>query len=471
MANILLIEPNYKNKYPPLGLMKISTYHKIIGDNVYFCKGENNNLKDKLWDRIYITTLFTFYFDKTIDIIEYYKNSVSHISKIYCGGVLATVAHKKLLEKFNVTIISGLINKPNVLGNDNIIVDNLPPDYSIIDREHNPFFNYNYHINNAYITYATRGCIRRCPFCAVPIIEPNFEHYIDIKEHIQYIKNNFGEKKDLMLLDNNVLASRHFERIIEDIKESGFYRDAYFCYKKNGRNQRKKRYVDFNQGIDARLLTDEKCKKLSEIAIKPLRIAFDDTSNESINLYKEKSILAANHGIKHLSNYILFNFLDKPEDLYKRLKVVTSLNEYFKRNNFETRIWSFPMKYSPIYGENAFDRKYIGVNWTEKQVRAIQCILNATHGLVGPKKEFFNIAFGRNLKEFKKILLMPENIIINRKLYENNGITKKWEKHYEKLNKNSSLYKYIISNKSFSNTPKSLQDKPIMKFYMNKFVA
>ena len=38
--NILLIEPNYKNKYPPIGLMKIATYHKRLGDNVVFYKGD-----------------------------------------------------------------------------------------------------------------------------------------------------------------------------------------------------------------------------------------------------------------------------------------------------------------------------------------------------------------------------------------------------------------------------------------------
>src|SRR4051812_28984586 len=43
MRNILLIEPNYKNKYPPIGLMKISTYHKRLGDKVTFFKGDLRN--------------------------------------------------------------------------------------------------------------------------------------------------------------------------------------------------------------------------------------------------------------------------------------------------------------------------------------------------------------------------------------------------------------------------------------------
>ncbi|MEP7171016.1 MAG: hypothetical protein ABI855_16740, partial [Bacteroidota bacterium] len=50
MRNILLIEPNYKNKYPPIGLMKISTYHKRLGDKVTFFKGD---LKDFVVDQIY----------------------------------------------------------------------------------------------------------------------------------------------------------------------------------------------------------------------------------------------------------------------------------------------------------------------------------------------------------------------------------------------------------------------------------
>ena len=47
--NILLIEPNYKNKFPPIALMKLSTYHKQLGDNVVFYKGD---FKDFILERI-----------------------------------------------------------------------------------------------------------------------------------------------------------------------------------------------------------------------------------------------------------------------------------------------------------------------------------------------------------------------------------------------------------------------------------
>jgi hypothetical protein len=57
MANkrILLIEPAYKNKYPPLGLMKIAQYHGPRGkrDFVTFIKGEEIGALSEAWDRIY----------------------------------------------------------------------------------------------------------------------------------------------------------------------------------------------------------------------------------------------------------------------------------------------------------------------------------------------------------------------------------------------------------------------------------
>ena len=46
---ILLIEPNYSNKYPPIGLMKLSTYHKMLGHEVVFYKGD---LKQFVIERI-----------------------------------------------------------------------------------------------------------------------------------------------------------------------------------------------------------------------------------------------------------------------------------------------------------------------------------------------------------------------------------------------------------------------------------
>ena len=86
--NILLVEPNYKNKYPPMGLMKISTYHKSKNDTVWYFKGK---MPDSQWnnlqvDRVYITTLFTFSYRKSVETIKYYLRRFE-ADKIYIGGI------------------------------------------------------------------------------------------------------------------------------------------------------------------------------------------------------------------------------------------------------------------------------------------------------------------------------------------------------------------------------------------------
>ena len=170
--NILLVEPNYKNKYPPLGLMKISTYHKKRGDNVNFVKGIVTDLAQKYYDRIYITTLFTFYFNNTVKTIRYYKKYVKHVKDIYVGGILATILKDKLSTETGIkNIISGVLYSSKLLGyDDKICIDSLTPDYKILDE-----IEYKYPAGDNYFAYTTRGCPNKCKFCAVPLLEPIFK--------------------------------------------------------------------------------------------------------------------------------------------------------------------------------------------------------------------------------------------------------------------------------------------------------
>ena len=82
---------------------------------------------------------------------------------------------------------------------------------------------------------------------------------------------------------------------------------------------KKARYLDFNQGDDGRKINDENMKQLARFAIQPLRIAFDDIDLKDV--YCKAVRTAHRHGISQISNYILHNYKDKPEDLYERLRV------------------------------------------------------------------------------------------------------------------------------------------------------
>lgn len=429
--HILLIEPSYKNKYPPLGLMKIAAFHKLRGDEVHFVKGLNKEIRDQIWDRIYITTLFSFYWAETIKTIKYYEFSVKDPQNLFIGGPMATIMADKIEEETGFKSVKGLLNERGKLKLPNDYkIDNIVPDYSILDE-----ISYKYPANNAYFAYMTRGCVRKCPFCAVPTIEPFYVEYIPLKKQIKLINERYGEKKDLLLLDNNVLASSRFDHIIDEIKEAGFYKGAKL--------NNSYRYVDFNQGIDLRLLTKEKIKQLAELPIRPLRIAFDHIKLK--NRYIEKIEWAVEFGLTRLSNYILYNYDDTPEDFYERLRINVELNK-----RLGTQIFSFPMKYIPVMYK---DRKFVGKHWNPRYLRSIQCILHATHGVVGPKRKFFEAAFGKNLREFKKLLLMPDDYIIYREDHKHNGANE-WKDGYLSLKPSQ---KQKFHNIVFKNNFKNLQ--------------
>jgi hypothetical protein len=556
---ILLIEPNYKNKYPPMGLMKLATYYRRRGDDVRFFKGDlklfaaqllceeflleandpklgkyvpklvehiktgkfapldavpgfRNSDQDALlkeyrlryrdgrfpkFDVVGVTTLFTFYWQVTIDTINYAKKFCSNTGKMIVGGIAASILHKSLLKETGIDPIYGLLNTPGTLDADSDdIIDELPLDYSILEE-----IDYIYPVNNAYLAYMTRGCPRKCDYCAVPRLEPEYKNYVGLKEQISKAAKQFGPQKNLLLMDNNVFASKHFNKIIDEIKECGFERGAMYIpdseydialrnlregfnvraytkklirlydrisdklpeseqadfylkreeknllyaevampealiefddiarplHEKYFKQLKRMRIIDFNQGVDARLVTDKKMKKLAEINIRPLRIAFDQYSMK--DTYEAAIRTAVKHGITDLSNYLLYNFKDEPDDLYYRMKMNVDLCE-----ELGVTIYSFPMKYHPIDDPDFFDnREYIGEHWNRKFIRSVQAVLNSTKGKIGRGKPFFEEAFGKDVEGFHKILWMPESFIIHRFKYKDN-LTAEWWDKYNRLN-------------------------------------
>ena len=428
---ILLIEPNYSNKYPPLGLMKIATFHQRRGDDVIFAKGKLQRQEPLQFDRIYVTTLFTFEWKSTQDTIRYALSLIKHPEQIFIGGVLATLMPDLVRNTFPGTnVVTGLLDMPGKLqlpGDE--AIDCLPPSYEILDQIAGKLpGQYIYPAANAYFAYTTRGCGMNCSFCAVKTLEPNYIPRVSIKEQIHEVERLYGTKKDLrnlLLMDNNVLKSPYLREIVDEIKSLGFAKGAHYINPTTGKEV--KRIVDFNQGLDANLLTEEKAQLLAELELQPVRIAFDhiaDAPKYSLALER-----CARAGLRSFSNYMLYNTddsssfkgkeyrADTPEDFYERLLINITLQERLNENVPEDEkisIYSFPMRYIPL---QATERGYIGENWNAKTLRSIQVMLTPSQGKgVGGAKErsFFNAAFGKNVEEFCMYLQMPERILMAR---------------------------------------------------------
>lgn len=530
---VLLVEPNYKNKYPPMGLMKISTYHKMLGDEVRFVKGVDPNIDAAVWDRIYITTLFTFDFSISAETILHYMRLVDDVSSLYVGGIMASLMPESIVEATGIDrshILTGLFTDTSAVGDNNDInVDQLPLDYDILED-----VNYKYPAGDNYFAYTTRGCPNHCSFCAVPILEPNFHVTNNIVEQIKVIDQKYGPKQHLLLLDNNVLNTPNLESLVDDLCAAGFGRGAKYVdpgtynivmmryhngdraefldkkmiayldkFKKRIKSPEKldtflqivigaedaedyagymlehedelspiiekyrsktpkARYLDFNQGVDGRKINDDNMTQLARLAIKPLRIAFDDIKLK--DTYCAAVRTAHRHGIKEISNYILFNYKDKPEDLYERLKINIELNR-----ELGIQIFSFPMKYSPI---NRTDRSYIGVNWTKKSIRAISAILQVTKGVVAAGSDFFYKAFGNTLEEYFELLAMPRELIMFRHHFEENGTTAAWKKLYQAMSdeQKKELMEFTSHTVAeLKQTPCPEQFREILPYYLIKY--
>jgi len=478
MNNILLVEPAYESKYPPLGLMKLSSYHKNIKkDKVTFVRGCNTQVRDEYWDRVYITTLFTYTWKETVKTINFYRETLFSFSRrIFVGGILASLLPSELFNATGIQPIIGLLTNSRLIGyDDDVNIDDLPPDYDIVKQ-----IDFSYDNTDAYLGYATRGCPRNCTFCAVNKFEPSFVTYIDIRKNINEVISRYGEKRNLLLMDNNVLFSKYFDKIIDDIKSVGFIKGASFGKTK------KRRIVDFNQGLDPRLLTAQKMKRLAEIPLEPMRLAFDDMSYK--DAYVKAVRLAHEYGQIDMSNYILYNYLDSPEDFYERLKININLNEEFKNESssgkgVKTTIYSFPMRFIPLDAKNR-NVDTGNKHWNKRYLRGVQVILSVIKGPVMTGKQFFEQAFGRNPEEFIEILLMPDEFIRNRlkknweriRKYENRLMpyVKKWKEIFSKLDSDEkrelinalSSYDGRQIEKAFMAT-KNRRIKKLLSFHLN----
>ena len=191
------------SNYPNLALMKLSAWHKSQGDAVEWYTPFSR------YDRVYMAKVFTF-----TPGFGYYVNA----DEVEKGGTGYDL-QKTLPEE----------------------IDRMQPDYSLYPQVDG---------RTAY-GFLTRGCPNRCRWCIVPEKEGKISPYMDAEEIAA------GGRTDLILMDNNVLASGYGLRQIEKIVRMGYR-------------------VDFNQGLDARLVTDDIARLLARVKwIKRIRFGCD----------------------------------------------------------------------------------------------------------------------------------------------------------------------------------------------------
>ena len=263
--------------------MKLSTWHKQQGREVKFIRGTDpfgTELGDWKPDAIDITTpIFSWRTDEGIQTIRFYLERFPD-AYVRVGGVKATDT-PEVYRMNRVELIRGILTD----------VDECKPDYSIITPR-----------LKRSVIYTMRGCPVGCGFCRVWRESGKVATPIkNWKDHIDYSENR------LIIQDDNILAmgEEHLQEVCSVIRQNDFS-------------------VDFNSGFEVHQFNEAHAKILHGLRIRPVRTAFDELGEEAEFLNTMK--LIREHITKNdhqIMCYVLFNYLDTPDDaLYRCQQVV-----------------------------------------------------------------------------------------------------------------------------------------------------
>lgn len=214
------------HNYPNLPLMKLSAYHKAKEDEVNWYDALDGFMEE--YDKVYMSKVFSFSQD--------YQNPV-YAKEVIKGGTgycIEVVNGREVFHK------ERNINLPSE-------IEHIYPDYSIYpdltkDRAYG---------------FLTRGCPRGCDFCIVKAKEGLCSRKVaDLKEF-------WNGQKNIVLYDPNILACKEWEDLLQQLIDS-------------------KAKVNFNQGLDIRMITEKKAEMLSQIPIDAIHFAWDRYEDKQI---------------------------------------------------------------------------------------------------------------------------------------------------------------------------------------------
>lgn len=363
-----------KHRFPNLALMKISGYHKSIGDNVVF-KTNYNELSQ--YDTVYVSKVFT---DTPIDIeILEYKN-------VKYGGT------------------GFFYDKAESLP-DNI--EHHMPDYDLyknwVDQQISDGKNkidFKYYTDYS-IGFTTRGCFRHCSFCVNQRFSKVTKHS-DLSEFVD------EDRKYICLLDDNILGYSNWKTVFDNLKNS-------------------KKYFEYKQGMDIRILNDEKAKVLSTANYKcnnGFMFAFDSIKDKEMIIEKLK---------------IWRKYYNKTTKMY----VLCAYDEYDK---YDESFWINDIK-------NTFERIFVLM-----QYGCIPYIMRYNKYLGSPYEKLYTAIAGwcNNPREF---MMKPFSAFYKKYKEFNLNIPKHyWDMNYEDINNFPYSDTEDLSKWKIANSNKNIHD-------------
>lgn len=290
-----LIDVDGGKTFPNLALMKISAYHKSIGDEVGWYYPF-----DARYDKVYMSKVFSFTpdYEECINADEVVRGG--------SGYAISLTDGREVFDK------SKDIDLP-------VEVEHMYPDYSL----------YPHLTEDTAYGFLTRGCPRGCDFC---IVEKK-EGRCSVK--VADLKEFWNGQKNIVLCDPNILACKDWKDLLQQLIDS-------------------KANVDFNQGLDIRLMTEEKAKMLSMIKVKELHFAWDRYQDKDMILPKFKLFAEHFHKLIHGHRAVVYTLVNYDTTIEQDLDRIYTLREM--------GYWAYVMVYGKEYCDPIYRKLQRWVN-------------------------------------------------------------------------------------------------------------
>ncbi len=261
------------HRFPNIPLMKISAWHKRNGDTVQWYMPFDGYLEE--YDTVYMSKVFSFSPDYDLPI--YARNIVR-------GGSGYCIKMENGREIYDSSMDISLPDE----------IEHTYPDYSLYPKLTE---------DTAY-GFLTRGCPRGCSFCHVK--EKEGQCSVKVANLSEFWK---GQKK-IVLCDPNILACRDHLELLQQLLDSGAY-------------------IDFNQGLDIRLINDKNLELIKQMKLSNIHFAFDrwqdrDVIEPRLRQFAERTGFNRNNG--RVAVYILMNYDTTLEQDIYRIQLCRELN-------------------------------------------------------------------------------------------------------------------------------------------------
>jgi len=316
---------------------------------------------------------------------EIYEKTIKHYKKLFpkakfkVGGVFPTLQPEWFKKRFtnvltgesSVEIYKGMCDE----------LEPLIPKYNVEVKDEDYInggkkkLQQYYNRKKRIVLYASRGCVNKCGYCAVPRLEGDMKSYNTIKETLRIGKEELPEAEGVVLYDNNFTEHAYLENIVDDLVEADLPVDIH--------------------GLHVDAFTPEIAKQFERLkwggqgssSTPYLRFSFDKISYEehvrrAYNIWLDHDIKAG------FFCYMLYNYTDSPEQTWARIVKSQHIVEEREEKYGDTKqIYLFTQRFNPLTGKESLKRDiYVGPKWTHEQAVGLKRLSTWLHGFLPVSK-------------------------------------------------------------------------------------